>query len=259
MTKRFLAANWKMKGSLGLCQDYAKAFSAVSARIQGKVDILACPPSPYLCTLLKAVSELPGGLVACGTQDISRIAEQGAHTGEIHPAVLNEIGCTHSIIGHSERRSAMGEDNHIVGQKMRNCFQFGIVPVLCVGESAEQRESGASQQVIGEQLSQAFAACAEYKSPDWPEVIVAYEPFWAIGSGKAATPDIIAEVHACIRRHCQSEIGLDGASLRILYGGSLNRSNMTEIAATEGVDGGLIGGASLDADHFAELAVAFAG
>ena len=256
MSNKLLAANWKMKGSLSLCQEYPAEFTPISDALSGKVDILVCPPAPFLGWLAQALEGAGLGQVHTGAQDVSHFAQPAAHTGELHPSVLKEIGASHAIIGHSERRQ-MGEDNHVIGQKLANCLANGIVPVLCVGESAEQRRSGASESIIAEQLNECFMACKDLDLSSI-EALIAYEPFWAIGSGEAATPDVIEAMHSFIRRHCQDGLGLGSGAVRILYGGSVNRGNVAEIAAIDNVDGGLIGGASLDAAHFAELATAFA-
>ena len=256
--KKLLTANWKMTASTQLCEDYAEKFAKLS-QIDEKVHVVVCPPAPFIHRLQSSLQGPLADRVEVGAQDASKILEIGAHTGEVHPQILRALNCRYAIIGHSERRQFLGESDEIVGLKVFNCLKNQITPILCVGESMAEREGGRSEQVIRAQLDSAFTQSTSLKSPQWPVVEIAYEPFWAIGSGQAASPETITKMHAFIRRHCLDTVGLSSGQFRILYGGSVNRKNVAEIAALTEVDGALVGGASLAADHFAELAISFAG
>ena len=213
---------------------------------------MACPPYVYLA---EAAAQLQGSAVLLGAQDVS--AESGgAFTGEVAGAMLREVGCTHVIVGHSERRSLFGESDAVVAAKFIAARAAGLVPILCVGETLAERESGATETVVRRQLA-AVLDSAGVTALDG--AIVAYEPVWAIGTGKTATPDQAQAVHADIRAQLTAADDRIGAATRILYGGSVKGANAADLFAMQDIDGGLIGGASLDAQDFLAICRAAAG
>ena len=213
---------------------------------------MACPPYVYLA---EAAAQLQGSAVLLGAQDVS--AESGgAFTGEVAGAMLREVGCTHVIVGHSERRSLFGESYAVVAAKFIAARAAGLVPILCVGETLAERESGATETVVRRQLA-AVLDSAGVTALDG--AIVAYEPVWAIGTGKTATPDQAQAVHADIRAQLTAADDRIGAATRILYGGSVKGANAADLFAMQDIDGGLIGGASLDAQDFLAICRAAAG
>ena len=219
----------------------------VRAVVEGAGDspseIAVCPPFVLLDTVSALVADSKVGL---GAQNVSQHAS-GAYTGEVSSGILIEAGCQYVIIGHSERRSLYGEDDATVAEKFLAARDAGLTPIVCVGESLEERESGDTQAVVGRQLKAVIDAAGASALAD---AVIAYEPVWAIGTGKTATPEQAQEVHAALRA-LVAEADADVAQgLRILYGGSVKGSNAAELFACEDIDGGLIGGASLDAQDF---------
>lgn len=208
------------------------------------IEAVVCPAYVHLS---QVAEQLQDSTLAWGAQDVSA-HEAGAHTGEIDAAMLKDLGCRYVIVGHSERRSGHKESNDYVAEKFRRVVEAGLVPVLCIGETLAQREQNRTLAVVGEQLNSVLG-----KSTDLAlnEVVIAYEPVWAIGSGKTATAEQAQEVHAFIREQLRQ---LPGAvTSRILYGGSVNAENANALFAQKDIDGGLIGGASLQADSFAAI------
>jgi len=200
------------------------------------VEVAVCPPYPYL----EQVSALLAGTpIAWGAQNISEYA-QGAHTGEVSAAMIKEFGCRYAIVGHSERRQLYGESDERVAAKFGAARAAGITPILCVGETLEEREAGRTEEVVGRQLGTIF------KNIDFGNAVLAYEPVWAIGTGRNATPEQAQAVHAFLRARLSPGV-------RILYGGSVKASNAAAIFAMPDVDGGLIGGASLVVKEFLEI------
>ncbi len=242
MRQPLVAGNWKMNGS-------SASVTALLAGIKAGIDsvttaeMAVCPPYVYIP---QVASTLAGTPVTYGAQDVSD-QESGAYTGEVSPGMLVDMGCTYAIVGHSERRSIYGESDEFTASKFAAARKAGLVPILCVGELLEEREQGITQQVVERQLDavinlEGIAAIGS--------AVIAYEPVWAIGTGKTATPDQAQEVHAFIRGKLA---GLDpavAAGVRILYGGSMNPGNAAELLAMADIDGGLIGGASLKPDDF---------
>ena len=203
---------------------------------QDAVEVAVCPPYPYL----EQVSELLAGTpLAWGAQNMSEHA-QGAYTGEVSAAMLREFGCRYAIVGHSERRQLYGESDAQVAAKFAAARSAGITPILCVGETLEEREAGRTEEVVARQLG------AILKSKDFGNAVLAYEPVWAIGTGRNATPDQAQAVHAFLRARLSADV-------RILYGGSVKAANAAAIFAMPDIDGGLIGGASLVAKEFLEI------
>ena len=238
LMKKLIAGNWKMNGDL----DTARALIADVVNglyeredLHEKCEFLVCPPVIHLATVRHALVGYPN--VRLGAQDCSAF-DAGAHTGDVSAAMLKDSGCSYVIVGHSERRDYQKESNALVREKAEQLLANDIKPIICVGETLEQRESGDALSVVGEQLAGSLP-----DKEQWGEIVVAYEPVWAIGTGKVASIDDIKEMHAHIR-------GIVGEKVRILYGGSMKPDNAEDILAVPNVDGGLIGGASLKADSF---------
>jgi triosephosphate isomerase len=242
MRKKLVAGNWKMHGSLA---ENAALLSALKPALAG-VEAVVCVPFPYLA---QAQSELAGSSIAWGAQNLSEHSK-GAYTGEVSASMLRDFGCGYVIVGHSERRSLYGESDQQVAAKFIAAQAGGLIPVLCVGESLEERESGITEQVVARQLNAVISAAGIGALAN---AIVAYEPVWAIGTGKTASPEQAQAVHAFIRGKIA---GLDAAiadGLVIQYGGSVKAANAAELFAQPDIDGGLIGGASLVAQEFVAI------
>ncbi len=249
MRRKLVAGNWKMHGSLA--QNSALLDAIVDGTSQwSKVECAVCVPFPYLH---QAQQRLSGTLVKWGAQDAHQM-DRGAYTGEVSAAMLQEFGCRYVIVGHSERRSLYGETSALVAEKFAAVQKAGMQPILCVGETLEQRERGTTEAVVAEQLDAVInllgAQCLR-------NAVMAYEPVWAIGTGKTATPEQAQAVHAFIRQRIAALDGQVAQGLCILYGGSVKAANAAELFAMKDIDGGLIGGASLVADEF--LAICKAG
>lgn len=236
--KKLIAGNWKMNGNLNsaraLIADVVNTLYEREELLE-KCEFLVCPPVAHLASVRHALVGYPH--VALGSQDCSS-SEDGAHTGEISAKMLKDAGCKYVIVGHSERRTDQKEGNELVRAKTEQLLANDLCPIVCVGETLEQRESGDALAVVEGQLKGSLP-----EKPQWGEVVVAYEPVWAIGTGKVASIDDIAEMHAHIRN-------IVGNQIRILYGGSMKPENAEEIMAVPHVDGGLIGGAALKAESF---------
>ena len=245
MRRRIVAGNWKLHGSRAFATPLVEAIAA--GRPDGGVELLVLPPFPYLPLLAQAASG-----VAIGAQDVSAHAG-GAYTGEVSAAMLADVGATHALVGHSERRQYHGEDDALVARKFKAACDGGLVPVLCVGETRAQREAGDTESVIGAQLE---AVIAHAGIAAFHGAIVAYEPVWAIGTGLTASPQQAQDVHAFIRSEVAARDAKIGNSLPILYGGSVKPANAAELFAQPDVDGGLIGGASLVAADFMAIVAA---
>ena len=242
-----IAGNWKMHKTADEARELAAAVREAADGAEG-VEVLVCPPF----TALAAVAdELAGSNVMLGAQNVF-YEESGAFTGEISPPMLTALGVTHVIAGHSERRQYFGDTDEIVNKKVRAALAHGLNPILCVGETLEEREAGEGWKNLVRQ--QVTAGLDGVGPDDMPRVAVAYEPVWAIGTGKTATPPIAAEAHAIIRRVIVEIFGADAAAnLRVLYGGSVKPDNVKDLMAEEEIDGALVGGASLKAETFAPL------
>jgi triosephosphate isomerase (TIM) len=238
--RQLIAGNWKMNG---LRSDAITLAQGVRAGDQGMgSDLLVCPPF----TLLEAVARtLDGSTVAVGGQDC-HTAQQGAHTGDVSAAMLCDAGATWVILGHSERRQNHGETDELVREKVLAAVEAGLIPIVCVGETEEQRASGQETEVVGWQLAGSL--------PKPFSGVVAYEPVWAIGTGKTATDQDVATMHAFVREELLRQFGEAGHGIRILYGGSMRPANARTLLAVPHVGGGLIGGASLKAEDFLAIA-----
>ncbi|HEU0234717.1 MAG TPA: triose-phosphate isomerase [Gallionella sp.] len=249
MRRKLVVGNWKMCGALAQNAELLDAVRSGMGQIQN-VDCAVCVPFPYL---YQAQQQLSGSAVKWGAQDVHQL-DKGAYTGEVSAAMLCDFGCRYVIVGHSERRAYYNESSHLVAEKFLAAQQAGITPILCVGETLEQRESGITESVVAGQLDaliQLGGAQALHNA------VVAYEPVWAIGTGKTATAAQAQAMHAFIRQRVASHDSQAAVELCILYGGSVKANNAAELFAMPDIDGGLIGGASLVADEF--LAICRAG
>lgn len=246
--RKFVAGNWKMHGSLAGNLSLLTAVRDGAAGLQAEMAV--CVPYPYLA---QAQSVLAGSNVAWGAQDVSEHA-QGAYTGEVAGAMIAEFGCRYVIIGHSERRSFYGDTDALVAAKFAAAQKAGLTPILCVGETLAEREAGITSEVVTRQLEAVLAASGVAALAG---AVVAYEPVWAIGTGKTATPAQAQDVHAVIRSRVAAADAAVAAGLQILYGGSVKAANAKELFSQPDIDGGLIGGASLVAGDF--LAICAAG
>lgn len=234
-----VAANWKMNGTLAtLCPLVDAVIAGLAPDCPAEVAI--CPPAVYLA---EVGVRLRAGRIALGAQNVSEHAD-GAYTGEVSAAMLNDYNCRFVVVGHSERRQYYAETDAVVAAKCQVVLHAGMTPIVCVGETLEQREAGETEAVIGRQLDAILAAGA------FAPAVVAYEPIWAIGTGRTATPDTAQAVHAFIRARLSAQDAELAATTRILYGGSVKAANAAELFAMADIDGGLIGGASLDAGEF---------
>jgi triosephosphate isomerase (TIM) len=240
-----VAANWKMNGSLASNADWTAAFVARAASLH--CDVVVCAPFPYLCTLGRSVA--PAEL---GAQDLSE-RTAGAFTGDVAGEMLADIGCRWVIVGHSERRQLHGEADAVVAAKAARALQAGLRPIVCVGETLAEREAGRTKEVVRTQLAAVLGAIGEAALA---RGALAYEPVWAIGTGRNATPQQAQEVHAALRAQVAERDRAAAAALRILYGGSVKPANAAELFSQSDIDGGLIGGASLSAADFLAICMA---
>jgi len=251
MTKhktKLIAGNWKMNGSLQGNEALVKAL--LDGLRQPACDVAVCVPAPYLAQVGALVSGSP---IALGAQDVSAQA-QGAYTGEQSAAMLRELGVRYAIVGHSERRQYHGETDDAVAAKTAAALAGGITPIVCVGETLAEREAGQTEAVVKRQL----AAVIHVNGHCISEIVVAYEPVWAIGTGKTASPEQAQAVHALLRAQLHHAASEHAAGIRILYGGSMNAVNAAQLLAQPDIDGGLIGGASLKAPDFLNIIAAAA-
>jgi triosephosphate isomerase len=242
MRRKLVVGNWKMHGSLAQNESLLTAIKGGAVQLS-RVDIAVCAPFPYLAQLKQ---ELTASTVKWGAQDVHQL-EKGAFTGEVSAAMLAEFGCTYVIVGHSERRNIYGETNRLVAEKFTAAQSAGLVPILCVGETLEQRESGETESVVAEQLDAVIALAGVHALH---KAVVAYEPVWAIGTGKTASREQAQAVHEFIRRRVAGHDAQVAEGLVILYGGSVKAANAPALFAMKDIDGGLIGGAALIAEEF---------
>ncbi len=244
--KALIAANWKMYKTPAEAKVFVDAFLPMVAGHTR--DEIALFPSPVL--LPTVIPACKGSNVAVGAQNI-HFAEEGAYTGETSIGQLMAVGGTHTLIGHSERRQYFAETDEIVNKKLHTSLKHGIIPIVCIGEVLAEREAGKTASVLKTQLQGAFAGItAETATP----IVIAYEPVWAIGTGKTATPEIAEEAHKTIRAEVAQLLGANVAeAMRILYGGSVKPDNVTALMAQEDIDGALVGGASLKPDSFTAI------
>lgn len=210
---------------------------------QPRCDVAVCVPAPYLGQCQQELAQTP---VGWGGQDVS-VHEAGAYTGEVAASMLRDFGCTYVIVGHSERRSYHQESDELVARKAARAIAAGLTPIVCVGELLSEREAGQTESVVGRQIDAVLAAVTDQEVS---KLVIAYEPVWAIGTGKTATPDMAQEVHALLRRKLAAKNDGAAAEVKILYGGSMKPENAAELLGMPDIDGGLIGGASLKAADF---------
>ena len=245
--KIFIAGNWKMNKTAAEAKALCEALKESLAPLAGKVEVAVCPTFTSLAT---AVEVLKGSNVKVGAQNI-HWADNGAFTGEISGAMLQEIGVEYVIIGHSERRQYFGETDETVNKRMQAALANGLKPILCIGETLEEREGNKTEAVLEQQIKGAFADICECKMD---QITIAYEPVWAIGTGKTATPEMAEETHAFIRKTIAALYNQEIADAMVIqYGGSMKPENAQALVAQADIDGGLIGGAALKADSFTAL------
>jgi triosephosphate isomerase len=245
MRRPILAANWKMHKTPAEAAEFVEKFLPLVAGADA-VDIVLAPP---FTALDRVASGLRGSNVTLAAQNVNP-EEQGAFTGEIAPGMLVELGCGYGIVGHSERRALYGETDAFIARKAAALFARDIRPIVCVGETLDEREAGRTLDVVSGQLTGSLAEVPEARAS---EVVVAYEPVWAIGTGKTATPEMAQEVHAAIRGQLRQRFGDAGDAIRIQYGGSVKPENVDILMAQPDIDGALVGGASLDPEAFARI------
>jgi triosephosphate isomerase len=246
MRPSLIAGNWKMNGNLQSAIDLVEGIMAGDA---GKAELAICPPAVYL---MKLGGMLAQSKIALGAQNVCD-REAGAFTGEIAASMLRECGCRYALVGHSERRSLYAESDQLVAARFAMALQAELKPILCVGETLEERESGATEAVVGRQID---AVIETSGIEGIAQSVIAYEPVWAIGTGQVATPEQAQAVHAFIReKFAQLDSGV-AQKVQILYGGSMNPANASELLSQSDIDGGLIGGAALKADDFLAIAQA---
>ena len=246
MRKKLMAANWKMYKTPDQTRDFFRDFLPLVEK-HDRDEIAVCPP---FINVPAAVEAARGSNVAIGAQNMYW-EKEGAFTGEISTGMLLSIGCTHVIIGHSERRQYFGETDDTVNLKLKAALEAGLVPIVCVGEVLEEREAGLTEDVLRRQCLRAFHAISGKKAA---KLVIAYEPVWAIGTGKTATPQLASEAHQVIRSEAGKALGEELAeNLRILYGGSVKPENAKALMSEAEIDGALVGGASLDAKSFTAI------
>ncbi|MDJ0929662.1 triose-phosphate isomerase [Breoghania sp.] len=246
--KPLVAGNWKMNGLRESLGEIAAVGAGVDPALAARVDVMICPPAPLLYTA--AVASV-GTSVAIGAQNC-HVAVSGAHTGDISPEMLRDAGASAVIVGHSERRADHGESNEDVRAKAEAAWRAGLVAIICLGESEEERKAGRALSVIADQLAESVP-----EGTTAANTVIAYEPISAIGTGLTPTPDDVAEVHAALRKDLISRFAGEGEAMRLLYGGSVKPANARELMAAANVDGALVGGASLKASDFLGIIVAY--
>jgi len=246
MRKPVIAGNWKMFKTIAEAVDFVDKIKPVAEKA-GHCEVIVAPPFTALAAAAKAAK---GSKVAVAAQNV-HWDKEGAHTGDVSTGMLLDAGCTHVIIGHSERRHDCGETDEQVNKKVKAALAAGLAPIVCVGELLAEREKGETEKVLERQF---VVGLAGLTAPDFSRIMVAYEPVWAIGTGRTATPEMAAEAHRFIRGLTRRQFGEDAAKgVRILYGGSVKPENVGGLMAQEEIDGALVGGASLKVDSFAAL------
>ena len=250
MRKKIVAGNWKMNTLPAEGVELAGGVAAGKAEVCDCVNFIVCPPFTHLASV---VETLKGSNIAVGAQDCAT-ETKGAYTGEVSAEMIAALGCEYVILGHSERRQYYGETSETLNKKMARTYENNLVPIYCVGENLEEREAGRHFEVCKQQLEEVVFNLTEEQ---FAKLVIAYEPVWAIGTGKTATADQAEEIHAYIREVLRSKFGAAAEECPILYGGSCKPSNAGEIFSKENVDGGLIGGAALKAEDFLGIGKAF--
>ncbi len=244
MRRKIVAGNWKMNGSKALVQTLVSDVQSQTASLDNGVEVVIIPPAIYVGDVVANA----GGSLSVGVQNVGQCSS-GAYTGEISAEMAVDQGCQYALIGHSERRQLFGESDDVVAEKVGRVISAGLYAVLCVGETLEEREAGKAESVVASQVKAGLAGVAK---DQWQRVIVAYEPVWAIGTGKTATAQDAQAMHASLRQ-VLSEMGAPANDISLLYGGSVKADNAAALFAEPDVDGGLIGGASLVAEDFVSI------
>jgi triosephosphate isomerase (TIM) len=247
MRKPIIAGNWKMYKLVG---DAVATVTLLKPLVvnANHCEIIVAPPYTAIGPV---ANRLEGSNIRTAAQNLSAEIKQGAHTGEVCGDMLKDAGCSHVITGHSERRSIYGETDEMVNRKIRAALHFKLIPIVCIGETLEERDAGNAERVVARQLERSLA---ELTANDLARIILAYEPVWAIGTGRTATPDQAQQMHAYIRQWISQRFDSNTADgLRILYGGSVKPENISELMRERDIDGALVGGASLEADSFARI------
>ena len=250
MRKNIVAGNWKMNTTVAEGIELAKALAAKSSEVPASVKLIIAPPFTHLVPVAEAIKGSCVGLSAQNCAD----KEKGAYTGEVAADMLVSAGCGYTILGHSERRQYYGETDEKLVVKVKLAIANGLSPIFCVGENLDEREAGRHFDVVSAQVKNVLYTLS---AEEMAKVIIAYEPVWAIGTGKTATAEQAQEIHACIRKVVAEKFGDLADEITILYGGSCKPSNAKELFACPDIDGGLIGGASLKADDFIAIALSF--
>jgi len=246
MRRAFIAGNWKMNTSIFQAMDLAKSLAEGLADVRDR-DIMV---APHFLAIPAVCHTLAGSSIAVGAQD-AFWEEEGAYTGEISSGMLKDAGCSHVIVGHSERRQYFQETDDVVNRKVNAVLKSGLSVVMCLGETLEERDSGRALKAISRQLKEGTRGL---EPPLMDRFILAYEPVWAIGTGRTATPEQVVEAHRFLRENLKELFGGETAgTVRILYGGSVKPANISELMAEEDIDGALVGGASLKADSFIDI------
>ena len=246
MRAAVVAGNWKMYTTSSEAEALVRSLASLVSGVKN-VEVAVCPPFPYLIPVAKA---LQGTKIRVGGQNM-HWEEEGAFTGEVSPKMLKDAGCHFVILGHSERRQYFGETDEKINKKIKKALSLGLAPIVCVGELLAEREAGSTEKVVRGQLEGCFQALT---SADMSKIVIAYEPVWAIGTGKTATPEQAQEVHRFIRQWLNGKFGGDTAeSMRIQYGGSVKPDNAKALMSQPDIDGALVGGASLKAEGFAAI------
>lgn len=245
MRRPMVAGNWKMHGTRASVAELIEGLANLA--LPSGVDVAVFPPSLHISLVVDC---LEGQLIAVGAQNSAHESGQGALTGEVSPTQLADAGCKLVLVGHSERRQIMGESNRVVSRKFAAAQESGLTPVLCIGETLEQRQAGKTLEVVGQQLD---SIIEELGIDAFVNAVIAYEPVWAIGTGLTASPAQAQEVHAAIRAQLAKENSEVAHGVRLLYGGSVKAANAVELFGMPDIDGGLIGGASLNADEFGAI------
>ncbi|MEO1750645.1 triose-phosphate isomerase [Thiofaba sp. EF100] len=248
MRRPIVVGNWKMNGRRASVDHLIAGLRAV-----GGVDVAVCPPAIFI---RQVVEGLGGKGIGVGAQDVSLYEQDGAYTGEVSASMLSDAGCSYVIVGHSERRALCGETDEDVARKFANALRAGLCPILCVGETLEEREQGVTESVVARQLDAVLGVSGVAA---FERALIAYEPVWAIGTGRTATPEQAQQVHAFIRARLAAHDAGVASRARIQYGGSMKPENAAELMAMPDIDGGLIGGASLKAEDFMAICAAAGG
>jgi len=246
--QKIVAGNWKMNGGVAFTRDYFEAFkvSLKSIGLSENMQVLIAPPSALLS---EVASQAVGSVVELSAQNVSSY-DEGAYTGEISAKILADLKCSWCLVGHSERRALFAETDSLVVEKIRQLLVNDIQPVLCVGETLTQREAGQAEVVVAKQVNAVFDV---FNESELSRVVIAYEPVWAIGTGKTATPDQAQAMHKCIRELVSVKSECLAEKLVVLYGGSVNADNAETLFAQEDIDGALVGGASLKVEAFSRI------